>query len=206
MKPVFTTFTGLMLDYSNPEGFHFVIDDISHGLSQTCRYGGQCDVAYNVAQHSIMVSKMVPPGLAMEALLHDAVEAYMCDIPKPLKVLLPDYVKLETRMEIALFKQFGLSWPMDPLIKSADTLACIIEQANITKTEIDLSYLKRLWDQQEAACGFRLDPSMMIVGYELPEVSSNRFMDRYSVLYSELYSHNAVELQRDADFREMERV
>lgn len=206
MSNVFTTFTGLKLDFSNPEAFDFVIDDIAHGLSQTCRYGGQCEVPYNVAQHSIMVSRMVPLELAMPALLHDASEAYMCDIPKPLKMLLPDYAKIEARLEMALFRKFGLPWPMDPLIKAADILSCHIEQANITKTAVDPSLIKILWDAQEKACGFKFDPSMMIVGSEPAHDSSERFMDRYIEIFSELFIQEVVERDSSLVYHEAERA
>ena len=185
MSSVFTTFSGLKLDYASPEGFNFLIEDIAHGLSQTCRYGGQCQVPYNVAQHSVMVSKMVPHHLAISALLHDASEAYMCDIPKPLKVLLPGYSKIEERVEIALFKQYGLLWPMDPLIKAGDILACAIEQESITLTPVDAFRLKQMREFQENACGFKFDSSMMTVGYEDAKLSSKRFLDRYIEIMSE---------------------
>ncbi len=128
MKPVIQTFSGGVIDFADPENSQFRIEDIAHGLANTCRYSGQCNRHYSVATHSVIVSLFVPDHLQLEALLHDATEAFMADIPTPLKQLLPDYQFIENRMDMAFRKQFGLPAKMSPEVKRADHIALAIEK------------------------------------------------------------------------------
>ena len=80
------TYKGNDFDYENIETNHVDIEDIAHSLSMNCRFNGHCDRFYSVAEHSIYVSELVKPEWAMAALLHDATEAYMPDVNKPLKM------------------------------------------------------------------------------------------------------------------------
>lgn len=118
-------------DYEDPEGSNYNIKDIARGLSHTARFSGQSDRPYYVGQHSIIVSKIVPEEHALAALLHDASECFMCDVPKPLKNLLPDYVKLEQVAEAAIFKKFGVPFPMHPCVKEADNRAFCTERRDL---------------------------------------------------------------------------
>ena len=101
-----TDFVGTKYSYINTQsGRHFnyqrqrsediCIEDIATALSHECRFAGHTDHFYSVAQHSVLVSEMLPPELALEGLLHDAMEAYFKDIPTPLKSLMPGYKKLD---------------------------------------------------------------------------------------------------------------
>lgn len=77
------TFTGRLVNPLNLKDSDIDILDIAHSLAMTCRYRGHCTSFYSVAQHSVLVSRMVPCRL--RALLHDAAEAYLCNIPGPEK-------------------------------------------------------------------------------------------------------------------------
>ncbi len=102
------TSTGRRVDFADPHPDTIDIIDIANGLSKQCRFSGQCRAHYSVAQHSVLVSAIVPPQAAMAALLHDAAEAYMHDIPSPLKQMLPEYQVIERRMLGAIHAHFGV--------------------------------------------------------------------------------------------------
>lgn len=102
------TYSGREFDLIDPQPDMIDLIDIAHGLANECRFSGQCRFYYSVAQHSVLVSQNVPPEFAFEALMHDASEAYLKDIPRPLKQLLPDYRAIEQRVEAVIRYRFGL--------------------------------------------------------------------------------------------------
>lgn len=114
------TSTGRYIDFKNLSSDEIVIEDIAHSLSMLPRFGGHLPRFYSIAQHSVECSWLVDDELALEALLHDASEAYMLDIPKPLKNLLPDYVKLETELMEIIADKYGFNYPLDKRVKVAD--------------------------------------------------------------------------------------
>lgn len=115
----FRTFSGKVIDPENlkPEDIDPV--DIARSLSLQCRFGGQIVRFYSVAEHSLNVMTNVEKhvynlnrvdinNLALGALLHDASEAYMCDIPTPFKKLLPQYKELEAKVMAVIHKRFNV--------------------------------------------------------------------------------------------------
>ncbi len=110
-----------MIDFADPRPEQIDFYDIAHALSLICRFGGACRRFYSVAEHSINVSRLLEPfGLAREGLLHDAAEAYLGDMPTPLKRLFPEFSKLEDRLMEIIAGVFGLDWPFPELVKEAD--------------------------------------------------------------------------------------
>jgi hypothetical protein len=99
------------IDFKNPDPDSFKIEDIALGLARQPRYAGQGNFFYSVAQHSIYVATQVEPKLRLHGLLHDAHEAYMGDIPGPLKALLPEINEIEYRMDRAIYRGLKLSPP-----------------------------------------------------------------------------------------------
>jgi 5'-deoxynucleotidase YfbR-like HD superfamily hydrolase len=118
--PYVRTLSGLKFHLADPRVDEIDIRDIAEGLSKECRYNGQCKGFYSVAEHSLLVSSVLPDRLKLAGLLHDATEAYYKDITRPLKSLLPEYQRLEHNGWLVIAARFGLDRIMDPLIKQAD--------------------------------------------------------------------------------------
>lgn len=117
-----------------PEEIH--IEDIAHALSLLCRFGGHCTEFYSVAQHSVVVSRIVPPPLALQGLLHDASEAYIVDVPRPIKrdEGMSFYRFAERQLQAAIYRRFGLSEEDHADIKLADNRALAQEHRDLMAT------------------------------------------------------------------------
>jgi hypothetical protein len=124
--------SGAYLDLVDPDPDVITIQDVAHGLSHVCRFGGQCRTFYSVAEHSVHVSRLVPPAHALDGLLHDAAEAFIGDVVKPLKVVLPDYARIERHMEAVIFEKFlGRPWIAHDEVKKADLTMLATEQRHL---------------------------------------------------------------------------
>jgi hypothetical protein len=116
----------------------FAIEEIAHSLSNMCRYAGHCSRFYSVAEHSYLVSRIMDVlqmGDPLEGLLHDGAESVLADIASPWKVLLPDYKRMEHKMEVALRKQFELPLEITEGCKTADWIALAIEAKHLLPTK-----------------------------------------------------------------------
>lgn len=103
------TFTGLKMYPLAPKAVQIEIADIAHALAYKCRFNGHCRAFYSVAEHSIrMYWHATTPLNKMLALLHDSAEAYLPDIPRPIKPHYPKVNKIENRLlSIILTKYIG---------------------------------------------------------------------------------------------------
>ena len=157
METFIQTHSGQRVSITDPDPKDINIEDIAWALAHQCRFAGHCKKFYSVAEHSLLVASYLHREVRVEALLHDAAEAYIIDIPSPLKQLLPDYKIFEKRFESAIWQALGLK-ELSPdekkLIKFADRVALATE-ANI---------LMRNTDDWEILQGFK--PQGHIHGYD----------------------------------------
>jgi hypothetical protein len=133
------TYTGRRFHPADPRPEDIDIEDIAHGLSHLCRFAGQCSRFYSIAEHSVLVSFCVPREHAMQALLHDAAEAYLVDIPRPLKLMLPGYVEIEDRAWAAVAQKFGVPVEMHSSVKQADNDVLLAERDALFVRPVDWS-------------------------------------------------------------------
>jgi hypothetical protein len=122
----------------DPEAIN--IEDIAHALSMLCRFNAQCLKFYSVAEHSVHVSYEIAPHLALLGLMHDAAEAYLGDVPSPLKGQLRDFKIIEQQLILAIGERFGFAVPGDGEddtreLKRADLQLLIDEKAVIMAPE-----------------------------------------------------------------------
>lgn len=111
---------GVYVNVFEPDPKTFLIDDIAHSLSQQPRFGGMLDKFYSVAQHCVLACSFASEENRFTALMHDASEAYLMDIPKPIKQRLRDYAQIEDGLMKSLSDHFGFTWPMPAEVKSID--------------------------------------------------------------------------------------
>lgn len=151
----FQTFSGAALDLEQlqPEQLH--LEDIARALSHICRFGGHTRGFHSVAAHSVLCSEFVWASLehldlsrrragAALGLLHDASEAYLGDVVRPLKYTerMAGYVELERRVMAAVWARFGLAEAAGDhvlvvAVKAADDRLCRLEQRDLQGATVD---------------------------------------------------------------------
>lgn len=109
------TFTNHSIDPCNPKKEQIFIEDIAHALSVMCRAGGHFPQFYSVAQHCISCcheaeKRGFDKRIQLLCLLHDASEAYIADITRPVKKNLPDYLVYEKRLQNLIYEKFSGSF------------------------------------------------------------------------------------------------
>lgn len=122
------TYTGRRFYPLDPRPEEIDPVDIAHALSLLCRYGGHVDRFYSVAEHCLLMSWAVAPENALAALLHDATEAYVCDVPRPLKRQLVGYADIEDSVWLAIVGRFGVPTLLPAAVKEADNRILLTER------------------------------------------------------------------------------
>lgn len=115
-------------DFSKNE---FDVADIAYGLAHICRFSGHTREFYSVAQHSVLASRLVDREHAFAALMFDASKAFLGEIAKPLKELLPDYRTMKDSLERDLFPRFGLDYPLPAAIDRVKRMLRASEQRDL---------------------------------------------------------------------------
>lgn len=117
------TFTGKLVNPLAMCPDDIDIQDIAHHLSNECRYLGACPEHYSVAQHSVLVSQQFESWtMRLAGLLHDSAEAYLKDMPSPVKrdARMAWYVEVEHELTRMIFKKYGLAPELLHDTKTAD--------------------------------------------------------------------------------------
>lgn len=166
--------SGVMFDYNNPGACDVPIEDIAHALSHVCRFAGHIDHFYSVAQHAVNCSFIVPPEHAFTALMHDTAEAFTNDLPTPLKFAVPMFKDLEVRIESAMAKRFGFTYPLPQTVRTADLQMLQIEKNALKSREADWEVLKGIESDH-------LVPYVDVSNWE-PRRAKQEFLDRYEEL------------------------
>lgn len=120
-KDSIRTVSGLYVNIIDPNPDTIIIEDIAHALTVQRRFGGHIKVHYSVAEHSLDVMNRVTLNeYKLQALMHDASEAYLLDIPSPIKQHLKGYYEIEENLMKVISQKFGFEWPMSKEVKQAD--------------------------------------------------------------------------------------
>lgn len=138
--PSITTYTNKEFFLTRPTPEIICIEDIAHGLSNICRYVGQCQPFYSVAEHSIRMAWLVDSirnwedpdeyrNAQLAALLHDSAEAYIGDVSSGLKHLFPRLMEIEDRILATVLDMYGVK--MIPEIKDLDVTIRVTEVMNL---------------------------------------------------------------------------
>lgn len=144
-RNVLQTNSGKIINLQNPLPEQFHIQDIAHGLANVCRFSGQLRRFYSVAAHSLLVCEAVrlAGGTAEEqlhGLLHDATEAYIQDVPSPVKRLCPQYKDIENRLWKIIASKYSLTEEMPLIVKWADDEVLDIERYAMLNNTLDVKY------------------------------------------------------------------
>lgn len=160
------TATGRQFWPLDPDPDDICIEDIAHALSNMCRYGGHTLSFYSVAQHSVIVSRHCPQSLRLTGLLHDASEAYIADIIRPVKPFLQNYKSIEIDVERAIAKRFSLPYPWPEEVKKVDNRILFDERDQL------MADPPRPWNLHGGPLGVRIDPWQ-------PERAKSEFLGVY---------------------------
>ena len=133
------TYSGRKFWPIDPRKEDICIEDIAHSLSLLCRFAGHCKSFYSVAQHCCLGVMFGGDMLCtrrnkLNFLLHDASEAYLLDLPTPLKQsgqFGELYKKYEGKLEVEIAMKFNLDWPMLPVVREVDTMMLYTERRDL---------------------------------------------------------------------------
>ena len=163
------TFTGRQFWPMDPRADDVQIEDVAHALAMACRYAGHCKRFYSVAEHSMLLASVVAPEHKLWALLHDASEAYLVDVPRPVKPFLAGYREAEDRVMAVICQKFGLAISMPAEVKRADGAILNDERAQ------NMCFSRHEWS---------IDPTPLGVTLQFwsPQEAERRFLEALSAL------------------------
>jgi uncharacterized protein len=129
-KDCIRTYSGKYVNVFEPTEDMICIEDIAHALAHQCRFAGHTRSFLSVAEHSYYVMLITSKENKLQDLMHDASEAYLVDIPSPIKRRLSQYVELEDKLMHVIASKFGFTWPMSDEVKVNDKKSLEFEWEN----------------------------------------------------------------------------
>lgn len=120
------TYSGIKFNVFDPKSADVNILDIAHALSMCTRFNGHLCKYYSVAEHSWIISQVLPQEHKLAGLLHDASEAYLSDIPRPIKYMLPEVKEIDTKVSDVILQKYGIHSVPDT-VHLLDRQMCLAE-------------------------------------------------------------------------------
>ncbi|HET8688249.1 MAG TPA: hypothetical protein VFM18_16575 [Methanosarcina sp.] len=134
-QPYIETASGKKVFFLEPDPEQIDIKDIALALSRIPRFNGHTNRFYSVAEHCWTGQRFINNEYKLAFLLHDATEAYLCDIPSPIKQYLPDYKKIERGLEEAISIKYGWNSYLDSdMIKYMDLAMLSVEAQHLIES------------------------------------------------------------------------
>jgi hypothetical protein len=163
------TFTGRQVDPFNLQPEDVNIVDIAHSLSQQNRYGGHTFKPYSVGAHCIIMEntftdKFEQREMGLDALMHDASEAYITDIPRPIKERIPMIEEIEANILYVIYQKYGIKHFLE--VQSYDHAMVYGE----------IEHLKMLNEIED-----RIPTNMKITNLQ-PSTIRQKFLNRFEIL------------------------
>lgn len=167
---------------SEPHKTTFDIKDIAHALSNLCRFGGHTKRFYSVAQHSLLVADIVKswggsPDAELWALMHDSTEAYMIDLPTPIKATMPIYAEREHELMALITNSFDLPnhgehTQLPSIVKLADAVALVTEARQLMRDGL------KDWSERQQ----RIASHPIRIVSLIPAEAKRAFLARYKLI------------------------
>ena len=177
--PFVTTYSGARFFVDDCNIADIPMYDIAHALSQNCRFNGHLERFYSVAEHSVIVSALVPEEYALTALLHDVSEAFVPDMPRPFKRYITGFEEYEERIQRSVAEHYGTIYPLPEEVKYIDK--------NIVRDEAEFFYPKPpSWITYYESV---VHPGMFD-GWE-PDMARQKFMEHFvALMYERMDNEN----------------
>jgi hypothetical protein len=158
---------GHKINVFDPKPEEIDIYDIAHALACNSRFNGHLKHFVSVAEHSIACSRYCRPEHALAALLHDGAEAYLSDVPRPIKAFLPEYNKIDAKLSQVILDKFDIE-KIPQEVKILDRQMCLAEAD-------DSGHDTKSWGEDHSIYG-HIDYKPK---YWTPEVAEKKFLERY---------------------------
>lgn len=177
--------------FREPEKFNYDIRHIAGALSRLCRFTGHTSQFYSVAQHSAFCADWLlrtnRPQFALEALLHDAPEAFIADLSSPLKSLLPEYKALEAPIQRAIYDAFGVTVRPEDVVSGGKSRA--VHEADMVALATEKRDLMP-FDPEPWPCLNGIDPARLPLIPLNPLDAEELFLQMFVELTDEQPTHH----------------